>query len=261
MSRPTKTRWHSVSSTREYEDCPRRYHFGYVEKRPKDRPVPPTWRFGSVVHEALEAAYRCIMAAPGTSPVEHLPAAIAALDEALRRHGLDPDEDRQRAIDVVTGALETDVLGAAERGTPLGVEIALRDRIDATDRVIGFVDLVLPHDDASVELIDHKVTSRRATDDELRDDFQLNLYGWLARKRWPGATRIVATLHYPTGPDRVSVELAEDGMQRANERLRRAATAIAQDTTFEARPSERCLHCPWQPSCPEGSALLTGVRT
>jgi hypothetical protein len=256
MDRRAKTRWHSVSSTREYEGCPRRYRFGYVEKRPKDRPVPPTWRFGSVVHEALEAAYQGSMTSPGTAPVEHLQTALAALDVALVRHGLDPGEDRQRGIDIVTATLRSDVLDAAQRGAPLGVEMALRDRIDDTERIIGFVDLVLPHDDGAIELVDHKVTARRTAPDELRDDFQLNLYGWLARRRWPRATRIVATLHYPTGPDRVSVELDEAGMQQADERVRRAAAAIARDVTFDATPSERCLHCPWQPSCPEGTSYL-----
>ncbi len=241
-----------MSSTREYEGCPRRYWFGYVDKRPKDRPVPPTWRFGSVVHEALEAAYRGAMETPGTTPSDHLAAAMVALDAALTRYGLETVEDRERAGSIVASTLEEDVLGAAERGAPLGVEVALRDRIDDTERIIGFVDLVLPLTDGAIELVDHKVTARRADPAELRDDFQLNLYGWLARQRWPDAQRIVATLHYPTGPERVSVELDEEGMRRADTRLRSAAEAIAQDTSFEATPSERCLHCPWQPSCPEG---------
>jgi len=253
-TRGSRTRWHSVSSTREYEGCPRRYRYGYVDKRPKDRPVPPTWRFGSVVHEGLEAAYRGAMQAPGSTPVDHRDAAMVALDAALERYGLDTDEDRERARSIVHATLEADVLGAGVRGAPLGVEVALRDRIDDTERIIGFVDLVLPHADGAIELIDHKVTSRRADPAELREDFQLNLYGWLARRRWPQAQRIIATLHYPTGPERVSVELDEEGMHRADTRLRRAAEAIARDTTFEATPSERCLHCPWQPSCPEGRA-------
>jgi len=256
----SRTRWHSVSSTREYEGCPRRYWFGYVDKRPKDRPVPPAWRFGSVVHEALEAAYRGAMETPRTTPSDHLAAAMVALDAALSRYGLETVEDRERAGSIVTSTLEEDVLGAAERGAPLGVEVALRDRIDDVERIIGFVDLVLPHPDGAIELVDHKVTSRRADPAELRDDFQLNLYGWLARRRWPQSQRIIATLHYPTGPERVSVELDEAGMRRADTRLRSAAEAIARDTAFEATPSERCLHCPWQPSCPEGSAYSGGAE-
>ena len=260
-----KVRWHSVSSTREYEGCPRRYRFGYVERRPKDRPVPPSWRFGSVVHAALEAAWKAAMEVAHDTPVrEHLPLALEALDAALVKEGLDSDADRERGIDVVTRALEFDVVRdqALDPDADLpparhvGVEEALRGRIDQQHRIIGFVDLVLERPDGVIELVDHKVTSRRATPDELHDDFQLNLYGQLARARFPHATGIVATHHYPTGPDAVSVRLDEDAMARAELRVRDAARAIAADTEFTPVTSEHCRHCPWQPSCPEGSAWV-----
>lgn len=259
-----KVRWHSVSSTREYEGCPRRYRFGYVERRPKDRPVPPSWRFGSVVHAGLEAAWKAAMDAPDVPVSAHLDVAVAALDAALAKEGLDSDEDRTRAVDVVTRALEVDVVrdGALDPDAdlplplPVGVEEALRGRIDAEHRIIGFVDLVLERPDGVIELVDHKVTARRATPDELHDDFQLNLYGQLARTRFPQATGIVATHHYPTGPEAVSVRLDAAEMARAEARVRDAARAIAVDTEFEPVTSERCRHCPWQPSCPEGTAWV-----
>ena len=146
-----KVRWHSVSSTREYEGCPRRYRFGYVERRPKDRPVPPSWRFGSVVHAALEAAWKAAMEVAHDTPVrEHLPLALEALDAALVKEGLDSDADRERGIDVVTRALEFDVVrdqaldpdADLPPARPVGVVEALRGRIDPRHRIIGFVGLV-----------------------------------------------------------------------------------------------------------------------
>jgi RecB family exonuclease len=262
-SEVTMVRWHSVSSTREYEGCPRRYRFGYVDKRPKDRPVPPSWRFGTVVHAALEAAWKAAMDAEADVPVHtHLDVALAALDVAITKEDL--GDERARAIDVVTRALQSDVVrdGSLDPDAdlplarPVGVEEALRGRIDQEHRIIGFVDLVLERPDGVIELVDHKVTSRRATPDELHDDFQLNLYGQLARARFRGATGIVATHHYPTGPESVSVRLDEDEMARAELRVRDAARAIASDTEFVAVPGENCRHCPWQPSCDEGSAWV-----
>jgi hypothetical protein len=79
-----------------------------------------------------------------------------------------------------------------------------------------------------IEPVDHKVTSRRSTPDELADDFQLNLYGQ----------------HDAT--EMTSAEL----------RVRDAVRAIPQDTQFVPVTSERCRHCPWQPSCDEGSAWV-----
>jgi hypothetical protein len=141
-------RWHSVSSTREYEGCPRRYHLGYVQKRPRDRPAPPTWQFGSVVHAGLEAAYLAAMDRPAASPTSRrAAAAIGAIDASWRRYGL-PADDRaggDRAVWLVTRALAKHVI-EVDRGRILGVELPFRGRLTERDRIAGFADLVLDHD-------------------------------------------------------------------------------------------------------------------
>ena len=53
---------HSVSSCSEYERCPRRFQYGYVQRLPQDRHVPEAWRVGTVVHRALEVAYQEVAA-------------------------------------------------------------------------------------------------------------------------------------------------------------------------------------------------------
>lgn len=226
--------------------------------------MPPTWRFGTVVHAALEAAWKAALdTGPDVPVAAHLDVALAALDDAIVREGLS-DADRRRGTGIVTRSLDEDVVryGVIDPDVelplsrPIGVEEAFRGRIDANHRIIGFVDLVLERPDGVIELVDHKVTARRAGEDELREDFQLNLYGQLASQRWPEATAIVGTHHYPTGPDSVSVVLDPAGMRRAEERVHVAARAIAEDTTFVPTPSPSCHHCPWQPSCPEGTTFV-----
>jgi RecB family exonuclease len=253
--RPAR-RWHSVSSTREYEGCPRRYRFAYLDKRPQDRPVPATWRFGSVVHEGLEAAYRLAMGEPALPRSDRLAAAVVAVHASWDRY--DRGEDpigRKRAVWHVTRALTKDVLHL-EDGRIIGVEMPFRGRFSERERLAGFADLVLERSDGTVEIVDHKVTSYRSTPEQLRGDFQLNLYGALARQRWPATPRIVATHHYPTGPAAVSVELEASRMSNAYERVRAAATLIDQDAVFAPTPSDRCGHCPWLPSCAEGADYL-----
>jgi putative RecB family exonuclease len=252
---PAPRRWHSVSSTREYEGCPRRYRFGYVDKRPQDRPVPTTWRFGSVVHEGLEAAYRLAMDRPDLPRSDRLAAATTAVHASWDRYELGADEHgRQRAVWHVTRALTKDVLRLGE-GQIVGVEMAFRGRF-SEHRVAGFADLVLERPEGTVEIVDHKVTRYRTTPEQLRGDFQLNFYGDLARQRWSAAPRIVATHHYPTGPAAVSVELDPAGMSAAYDRVRATAAIIEQDPSFAPTPSDRCGHCPWLQSCAEGSMYL-----
>jgi hypothetical protein len=248
-------RWHSVSSTREYEGCPRRYRFGYLDKRPKDRPAPVSWRFGSAVHAGLEAAYRRLRDDADGGIVAQLAAARSAIDDCWQQLGLDQDADdegRARAAWFVGRALARDVL-TVER--ILDVEAPLRDTISEEERIIGFADLVLARDGDMIEIVDHKVTRHRADPQQLRDDFQLNLYGQLARLRWPWAKSVRATLHYPTGPAWVSTTLDDESMARALDRVHHTAGLIRQDTEFLPMPGSRCTHCPWQPSCPEGREL------
>lgn len=226
--------------------------------------MPPTWRFGTVVHAALEAAWNAALVSGTEVPLAaHLDVALAALDDAIVREGLEED-DRRRGVDIVTRSLDEDVVrnGALDPDVelplsrPIGVEEAFRGRIDDQHRIIGFVDLVLERPDGVIELVDHKVTAHRVGEDELRDDFQLNLYGRLATRRWPEATAIVGTHHYPTGPDAVSVVLDPTGMRRAEQRVHTAARSIAEDIAFVPTPSTNCHHCPWQPSCPEGTSYV-----
>jgi RecB family exonuclease len=246
---------HSVSSTRAYEGCPRRYRFGYLERRPQDRPAPESWRFGSLVHLGLEAAYRLAMTTPATSMAERRLAAGAAIDEGCPGLLLDHDPAvRGRAVWHVTRALAQDVIGLGGAEV-LGVEIGLGDRLSEHERIAGFADLVLRRPDGTVEIVDHKVTRHYATPTSLADDLQLNLYGYLAGLRWPGVP-IVATHHYPLGPDAVSVPLSSAGMHAARARLTAVADRIHHDQRFDPTPSGRCAHCPWQPSCPEGASFV-----
>ena len=247
---PAAPRWQSVSSTRAYEQCPRRYWYGYVAREPEDRPVPPSWRVGSAVHAALEAAYRRQAEEPWGAVSEHLPAALDALAAAwdrleLARH----DGSDTRAARWVAQTLRTDVLGATR---VLGVEEPLRDTSTASYRIIGFADLLLSRGGDSIEVVDHKVTRRQATSAALAGDLQLNLYGALVRARWGDHVEVRATLHYPIIPAAVTVTLTPSGMEAARTRVLTVADDARADTTFEPVPGRHCDHCPWQPRCPAG---------
>ena len=242
-------RWHSVSSTREYELCPRRYRYAYVERLPQDRHVPIPWRIGSAVHAALEAAYR-VKQGDATTPLKAaIPPALAALHRSWETLELPQDDRYRRAARQVVRTLREDVLQVCE---VVGVELALRDDLAPGNRVAGFLDLLLRRDGSTMEIVDHKVTSWRASATDVAADFQLNLYGALVRTRWPAVETVRATLHYPTGPDRVTATLFDEGMEAAHDRVERVAERASADTSFIPLPGAHCNHCPWRPRCPAG---------
>lgn len=248
MLTPIARPWHSVSSTRQYEECPRTYCFAYVDRVEIDRLVPDTWRFGSVVHAGLEAAYVALQA---DRPLEEVVAS------ALERTCASWSEEEMaadptafdRALELVGRAARK----AVEETLPsdvLGVEHRLVGRTSSGRRVIGFADLCLRVGPDTVEIRDHKVTSHARTEDELRSDYQLAIYAWLARQEWPWATRILASHHYPTLDRVVRVELARDAIDRAAEHLEATARTADEDTTCLAKPGEHCEWCVYQDLCP-----------
>ena len=243
-------RWHSVSSTREYERCPRRYRYAYVERLPQDRLVPIPWRVGSAVHAALEAAYQAKRQRPERPLIAGLPEALVALRHAWDTLELPHDDGRYReAGRQVERTLSEDVLKVGE---VVGVELPLRASFTVGHRIAGFLDLLLRRDATTLEIVDHKVTARRASSSEIAADLQLNLYGALVRETWPDTITVRATLHYPTGPDLVSATLTDEAMAAARARVERTASLAAADTTFAPRPAAHCDHCPWRQRCPAG---------
>lgn len=243
---PERPRRHSVSSCREYERCPRRYRYGYIERLPQDRPVPASWRHGTVVHAALEAAYRERQA--GRALESAIPVALAAFDSAWIAEDLPHDPAWQtRSRDLVVRTLTDDPIGVDE---VLGVEQPFRSDLDSGRRFGGFADLVLRRDGETIEIVDHKVTRWALAAEELAIDRQLNLYGWFARREWPWARRVIATHHYPPLGRTVTVELTDESMRSTVEHLDAIAARAEADTVFEPKPGAACESCPWFERCP-----------
>jgi len=251
MSRSTTgARRYSVSGCNEYDRCPQRYRYGYIDRLPHDRPTPAAWRHGVAVHAALEAAYRACAA--GTPLPETIPIALAALDTAWRSEGL-PDDPawRERSGAMVHRTLTRDPLRVA---AVLGVEQRF-DAVTAGDhRFGGVADLVLQRDDHTIEIIDHKVSRTPRSAENLHRDRQLNLYGWFARLRWPWASRVLATHHYPPLGATVTVELDDPTMTTVVGELDTIASRTTADTEFRPRPGPECETCPWITRCPAHSA-------
>lgn len=239
-------RRHSVSACSEYERCPRRYRYGYVDRLPHDRPVPAAWRHGTVVHHALETAYRARQ--DGAPLVSTIPGALEALDDAWMTEGLPDDAAwRARSRDMLRTTLAEDQLDTSDI---LGVEQGFRATLPSGRYFAGYADLVLRRDDETIEIVDHKITKYARTADELATNPQLNLYGWFAQREWPWARRVLASHHYPVLDQVVTVELSQGSMQSTVDRLDAIAAHADADREFPPTPGPECSSCPWFSRCP-----------
>lgn len=246
-----------MSSCSEYERCPRRYRYGYVDRLGEDRPVPASWRHGSAVHSALEAAYRAHVPGEPLDATETI--AVDALRDAWISEGLaDDPEWRARSEAMVRTVLAKNRLHADQI---LGVECGFRADADSGLHFTGFADLVLRRDATTVEIVDHKITRYASDEETLQGDPQLNLYAWFARREWPWSTRVLATHHYPVLDQTVTVEITHASMGQAVARLAAIATQAEADASFVPRPGPECSNCPWISRCPAHTKSADGAQS
>lgn len=251
MGDQLRGRHHSVSSTKQYEECPQAYHFGRILRAPPgDHWVKPwPWRQGSAVHKALEVAYLGHQSArPRAHMRDQTGAAVAALRQAWTDEGLSATGgDLDRAIEMTQTALERESCRPADI---LGVEHKFHTRTPDGTIVIGYADVVLADGSNTLRIRDHKITSNKLRGQDLIDDYQLNLYAWCARREWPWAERILGEHHYPPAATSVTVELTEAGMLDAVARLEAVAELVEEDRTWTPRPGAQCHGCAWRHICP-----------
>jgi CRISPR/Cas system-associated exonuclease Cas4 (RecB family) len=131
----------------------------------------------------------------------------------------------------------------------LGVERFFRATTPEGLRIAGAVDLVLRAGPDTVEIRDHKVTRFVRRPDDLGDDRQLNLYGWLVRATWPWARRVVASHHYPLLREVVTVELDGRRVDETLQQVRRVGAAAEADDRFTPTPGGHCGTCAYRGMC------------
>lgn len=242
--RPSHPR-HSPSSCSEYERCPRRYWHAHVDRTPTERRAPEHWRFGTVVHAGLEAAFRAVQGTdrPAANAVEE---ALAGLRTSWTEEDM-PEGDLTRAERLVRRRVAAQDLSGRQI---LGVEEWFRDRTPFGRRLTGAADLVLEPTPGVLEIRDHKVTRYRRTPAQLLVDRQLNLYAWMAHNRWPWARAVYASHHYPLLGEVVRVRLRPARTAAIIAGIDALAARIGADTEFLPAPGAHCGHCRWAPMCP-----------
>lgn len=178
------------------------------------------------------------------------PASLEAATAALRRTANDNELEPAQlaeADEMVRNSLQT---CPVQGDQVLEVEAWLRGPTVHGLGVTGRADLVLTHDDGSIEVCDHKISRRPTSAEELASDRQLLLYAWMAQRRWPHATALAVSHHYPPLRRTVRVPVDRHRMAQVVSDLADAAATIARDQHFAPVPGPHCRTCRWAAQCP-----------
>ena len=240
-----------------YEDCPRRYRFGYL-----DRPSPPkgpAWAhnsLGASVHTALRGWFTLPLARRRPESPANL------LHATWVSEGYRDAEQERGAFRAALEWLERYLDGLDPADEPVGVERVVGVKT-ATLALSGRIDRIDRRGDELV-IVDYK-TGRGGVDaDQARGSQALAIYAYAAQRMFRRPCHRVELHHLPT--DEVAVhEHTEESLARHVSRAEATARDIVAaeravaggadpDGAFPARPGPLCAWCDYRRVCPAGEA-------
>lgn len=251
--------WASPSRLKVWRECPKKYAFQVIEKRPT-KPSPHL-DLGTNVHAALrdwlrlspkQRTFDVLLELYRAAWRVNRPAFARRSREELRDWGLRGIAMLRAFADEVEPGLE-----------PVGIEMSVRVELD--DVVIGGrVDRVDALPDDTLRVVDYKTGRFPADLTKARaEDLAAAVYARGSSVAFAGMpVSRVEYLHLST-MERLSFDLGEDEVARAIDAvgaLAREAHAAEARGAFPAKPSRACRWCDFLALCPEGRATVGGPR-
>lgn len=278
------TRLFSCTPTKlvTWSDCPRKFRFTYLDRKPKAGP----WAHNSVglsIHNALRDWFT---ADPSRRTLDYAAERVVSgwIDEGFRDDA-QSREWRDSAVDMtveyVRGQdVDADPIGLERTVSKATHSMALSGRVDRID--------LRPSDDGGDELVivDYKTGRRPLTVDDARTSLALAVYVVAASNTLRRRCRRVELHHLPTisvAAFEHSPQTLERHLQRAGEIAAEAAQATerwksglnelvtpaadgdvqaheAIDAVFPARPSTMCSWCDYRRWCPVGQDASAEIK-
>jgi CRISPR/Cas system-associated exonuclease Cas4 (RecB family) len=257
--------WHSVSSVTTMEMCPQKYWYQYVDHTDVgERLVPVHWRFGSVLHQGLEWAYKAMLELGLTGPMTQVrEQGRAGIHDAWVEYQMPTTGgELDRAIAMLDATLESLTVDRADES--LGVEMRLKAPMDDGNNFIGFGDVFLRIGEEDLLIRDWKITSRAHSVDDIESDFQLLMYAWACAEMYPWARNVWVEHFYPPKVIRhetpnVRALMDPERVKGALARFEADVREIEGTTDFAPRVSSECSSCVYSHLCPAMCDSSTGV--
>ncbi len=252
---------YSHSRLSSFEQCPRKFLFRYIEKRPVETESIEAF-VGKRVHEVLERLYRFVDSGR-----------IPSLPKVLRRFSIEWNRhfDRERIRITRADSEEEDYRHNGERclsnyyrrrypfdsEQTLGLETRVSFSLDGEDRyrIQGFVDRVCRAADGALEIHDFKTGRWVPKQEALDQDRQLAFYQLGLERRYPEAREVRLVWHYLLRNQvRVSTRTG-DQLQTLRRDTMELIDQIESASEYPARPGTLCPWCEFRDLCPEGASV------
>lgn len=263
----------SYSSYRTYLECPLRWKYLYVERRPE---TPRGYfTFGRVVHSVLEEVVRPLVVPtarrrdggesqttlrdwtepvdgvtpPGGRPPMGAEELLALYDRLWTNEGYaSPDEEaRYRALGRDLLLRYRDHL-EVDPPSPVAVEEHLETRWDGIP-VHGYVDRIDRTPGGGLEVVDYK-TSRELSAEDAQSSDQLSVYQVLVEQNYRAPVERLTLLHLRSLTPLRTPARGPRVLEPLHQRMGEVADGIREEA-FEPTPGPQCSRCDFRSICPE----------
>lgn len=238
----------SPSKITTYLACPVKYRWSYVDSRGKwFVRAKAYYSFGASLHAVLQRFHD--QGDMGVQTTEH---AVAALEESWISAGYSSPEEAAEALaegrELVASYVDEHLARASDTKT-LFVEQSLR--LDMGEFIlVGRLDRVDEREDGTLEIIDYKSGRLYTTEEELRNDIELNCYQLLLRARFPNR-RVLSTILSLKSQSSTTIEPSEQDLAEFREALVTLGREIIHRDYESVLPTVKdlCPACDFLPLC------------
>ena len=268
----------SYSSYRTYAECPLRWRYLYVERRPE---VPRGYfTFGRVIHSVLEELVRPLVVpsarrrdggegqttlrdwsdggaspAPGAQPLLEAEPLLALYDRLWNDEGYSSrdEEERYRSLGRELLLRYRDRL-ELEPPAPVAVEEHLEARWNGLS-VHGYIDRIDRTPSGGLEVVDYK-TSRELSAEDAESSDQLSVYQVLVEHNYRAPVERLTLLHLRSLTPWRTPPRGARTLEPLHHRMGEVADGIREEA-FEPTPGPHCARCDFRGICPEFRPMPT----
>jgi len=244
---------YSHSKLSEFEQCPQKYKFHYLDG------LPPAFEsieqfLGKRVHEALQKLY-----------ADRQFSKLNTLEELQAYFEQRWDEEYPANLKVVRADRTPEQYRAAGRklleryyrrfhpfdqGVTVGLEVHLSFPLAEGVDFQGYLDRVTRTGDHRFEIHDYKTSNTTPSQAQAEEDRQLALYEVGLRQRWPEAREVKLIWHYLVSESELVVLKKPGQLEAAKQSALRVIRSIEAAREFPPRESALCDWCGYYNICP-----------
>ena len=233
----------SVSSIKTYQDCPKKYWYGYIEKPPIEKKPWVHLEFGSCLHLALEKFHDFLMEQP--LPSHEYPGLMKkCMEAAIKDFNQELLEPEYKNMQLIMQSYLNDI---KTNGLPHVLWVEKPFEITIGDFYLkGFIDRVDQTGPGAYKVVDYKTTKNPA----YLDSFQLLVYAMVLKDELPDLEKISGsyTLLKHDCKEK-SWEFTMNDLEKCKEKILKYGHLILREDTWQKKPSKLCDFCDYKELC------------